>query len=326
MDSETSTTFIVTFIVLQLIGAFLFFLILLSAWLSRGARRHRIFFSFCCAWIVYAISYSLLTLAGEQFRPEPNRILCVIQASLIYAVPFLVMGASLGMTVHLLLNVLSSLKPLEVKKHGHPTLIKVLLTLPWLIWTGMFIGVLLFGLLHQQQVAVSPNGTYCVIQDTSIPKITAISVTVGGISVIGTEVMIGILLYRNLAMADIFGNALGTAIRILLFTIIGFGALSTGIVFAVTRSRGVQFDVIIAILPPAAALTFGTQKDLLMGWRRRQLAAQPVIPQDRTLILTSVNSFASRESDIHELGIPNEASRPHTPIPLPSEATSFLHF
>jgi hypothetical protein len=98
--TETSTTFIITFIALQLLGALLFSLILLSAWLSRGAQRHRIFFSFCFAWTVYAISYSLLILAGQHFR-KPDRILCTIQASLIYAVPFLCVVYLIAYDLHL---------------------------------------------------------------------------------------------------------------------------------------------------------------------------------------------------------------------------------
>lgn len=40
---------------------------------------------------------------------------------------------------------------------------------------------------------------------------------------------------------------------------------SVSLVFVITRSRGVQFDVVLATLPLSTAIIFGSQMDLLCG-------------------------------------------------------------
>ena len=78
----------VAFFTLQLIGAALFVLIIISASRFCNTKRHPIFFSFCISWIVFSISYALLLLSGQPFHtPEPT--LCTIQAALCYAAPIL---------------------------------------------------------------------------------------------------------------------------------------------------------------------------------------------------------------------------------------------
>ncbi|KAF8198472.1 hypothetical protein BJ912DRAFT_26969 [Pholiota molesta] len=320
MVSERNIAFVDAFLALQLSGAALFSLIVLSACLARGTKRHPIFYSFCISWIVFGISYSLLLFAGQQFK-RPGRIICTIQAALIYASPFLEIGTCLGLVTHLFFNVMGALS-MSARKNTHRTLMNVLLTLPWLVWTGIFIGVLMFAIMHESQVVMSPNLTYCVIEDSAIPKVTAVATTIGGTAIIVVEVMIGSLLYRNRAIANVFSQSLGMVIRVMIFTVLGIGALSVGIVFTVTRTRGVQFDLIIAILPPAAALTFGTQMDLLLGWIWWKRSPHPTA--DQTLItFTTVNSVSLNSPAPSRRG---SFSRPPSPHPVPSEATSFLHF
>lgn len=104
--------------------------------------------------------------------------------------------------------------------------------------------------------------------------------------------MIGLLLYRNRAIANVFSQSLGMAIRVMIFTVLGIGALryafpdmtslclSYGWVvlalFSLLLERVVSNSILLsqfvritylsqfALLtskpvPPAAALTFGTQ-------------------------------------------------------------------
>jgi len=328
MGSGRDTTLINTFLALQISGATAFALIVLSACIFRGAKRHPIWFSFCISWIAFGISYVFLLIAGQQYKQPPARIPCTIQAALVYAAPFLVMGTSLGLITHLLLNVLSALAQLS-KKKTYRTFINILVTLPWMVWVAVFVGVIVFGLSHERQVALSPNGTFCVIQDSSIPKVTAVSATIASTAIIGVEFAIAILLYRNRAIVNIFSQSLAMAVRILIFTILGFGALSVGLVFTITRTRGVQFDLIIAILPPAAALTFGTQLDLLRGWVFWK-EPQAVVPDQSLLTLTTVGSISSQvaPSTRRPSVVARRPSQSAQAIPQarPIDAPSYLHF
>lgn len=76
------------FLALQISGACAFAFIILSACIFRGVKRHPMWFSFGISWIVFAISYSLMFLAGQQWV-KPMKALCIAQAGMIYAVPFL---------------------------------------------------------------------------------------------------------------------------------------------------------------------------------------------------------------------------------------------
>lgn len=93
-------TLIHTFIALQLSGPSIFLLILATALLCKTRiNRHPVWYNFCVSWVVFGVSFSLLTLCGEQFKFEPRKRVCFVQAGLVYAAPFLASWCSLGLVV-----------------------------------------------------------------------------------------------------------------------------------------------------------------------------------------------------------------------------------
>ncbi|KAF8157154.1 hypothetical protein B0H34DRAFT_489351 [Crassisporium funariophilum] len=309
-----------TFVTLQIAGAVGFALIVLSASISSNAKRHPVWFSFCISWIVFGLSYSLLVFSGQQYdSPAGGSKVCITQAALVYATPILEAGTSTGLVLHLLLNIISALSR-SPKKKTYPITMATLVCLPWVIWTAAFIGVLVFGLSHDHQVVMSPHGTYCIIEDFIMPKVTAVSVTVVCTAILVVEFTIGLLLYRNRAIVDIFSQSVTMAIRILIFTLIGIGALTCGLAFTVTRSRGIQFDVIISALPPSAAIIFGTQKDLLGGWMfwtRRQSPPHAILTRTGPVLTTIVESRGTISIRRHSA----YSTRPTTPVPETPKST-----
>lgn len=269
MDAQYDPNYrqVEAFIALQILGGALFVLVALSAFLAqlRGGSRHPTFFSFCFAWVVFCVSYSLLYFAGQQgTRPEHG--LCVVHSALVYAAPPLASSATISLVTHLLLNVLLALSGTADKRRSSLTS-AALIIVPWVIWAAVFIGVLLFGIHHSELVQISPNGTFCVLVHTTLPKLTSIWATIASTVLVSEEVVIAILLYRN---REIFSSGLGQnktmAIRIGIFSMLGVGAIAVALVYTVTQRRGVQFDLLIAAIPPSAAVIFGTQKDILQVW------------------------------------------------------------
>uniref|UniRef100_A0A8H8CEU6 Uncharacterized protein n=1 Tax=Psilocybe cubensis TaxID=181762 RepID=A0A8H8CEU6_PSICU len=320
MASSTDTTpFVTAFLVLQLSGAGIFALVVFSALIFRtAAKRHPIWFSFCISWIVFGVSYALLLVAGQQFRrPAPERALCTVQAASVYAAPFLVMGSTLGLVVHLLLNVLTALSR-SPKKKEHLNIMRALVVLPWMIWVAVLVGVLVpkGDLRFSHHCELNYNWSRSNQQSFDL-----------------FAVAIGVHLYQNRGICNIFSQAMAMALRILIFTILGCGALGVGLVFAVTSTRGVQFDLALAILPPAAALTFGTQLDLLRGWLFWRKPV-PVIPDQMSFTLTTVNSISSQStqsirrvstaSRVPPTGFSHEPSMHQ--VNGPPDLSSFLHF
>jgi len=127
---------------------------------------------------------------------------------------------------------------------------------------------------HSELVNMSHNRTYCTIQQPTMydyhvtfsidphpfprPKVTAISTIVASIAILILEcvcsrcllwqpmhliigaVMIGSLLYRNRAVVGIFNQSLGMAIRIFIFTILGFVALRYHVIHLSSYQRLIQ--------------------------------------------------------------------------------------
>jgi hypothetical protein len=310
MASEHDTSIINAFLALQVIGAVCFVIIVLSACIFPSGKRHLIWFSFSISWIVFGVSYSLLLFAGQQFKRTPARVPCTAQAGLVYAAPFLVWATTLGIVTHLLLNILSALAQ-SPKKKKYRTVTNALVSLPWMIWIAVLVGILVYAVSHPNEVALSHNGTYCVIQNSTIPKLTAVCATIGSASVLTLEIALGYVLYRNRAIVNIFSQSLTLAIRILIFTILGIGAMSVGFIFTVTHTRGVQFDVAIAALPFVAALTFGSQMDLFRGWLFWKRPTQTAYQDDDsvTVNLTTLGSASSSVPDLNSLQISAPSTR-----------------
>lgn len=77
------------FIALELAGAGGLLIILATAMFGPGVKRYSTWYSFGASWVFSGISYTLLFLTGQLYRPLPNYGLCVVQTALIYAAPTL---------------------------------------------------------------------------------------------------------------------------------------------------------------------------------------------------------------------------------------------
>ncbi|KAF9041582.1 hypothetical protein BJ165DRAFT_297670 [Panaeolus papilionaceus] len=251
------------FLGLQISGALIFTILTPIAFFHFTVKRHPVWFSFAASWIVYGVSYSFLLFAGQQYKAVPERKLCMVQTGLVYATPYLAVSTSSGLVFHLLLNVVSALSRRSLKLRRFPVTMTVLAVAPWIIWAAVLISVLIFAFSRPEQVVLSPNRTYCIILDTALPRVTAVYVAVLASTILFAEVVIGIMLYRNRAIQDMLRRDMTMSVRILIFTLLGCATFGVALVFSVTRTRGVEFDLIIAVLPPTSAIIFGTQSDLL---------------------------------------------------------------
>jgi hypothetical protein len=77
------------FIALELVGAGGMLIILATAAFGPGVKRYSTWYSFGASWIFSCISYTLLFIAGQLYREQPDIGLCMVQGALIYAAPTL---------------------------------------------------------------------------------------------------------------------------------------------------------------------------------------------------------------------------------------------
>ncbi|KAH6880228.1 hypothetical protein BKA70DRAFT_1447512 [Coprinopsis sp. MPI-PUGE-AT-0042] len=214
---------------------------------ASTVKRHPIWFNFCLSFIVFSLSYSLLAFApGQQGRDG----VCIAQAAMVYAVPFLWVSlapsASLALVALLLMNILSALST-SVKKR-YPMTLTIALAGPWILWAAVLTGAVVFIFRDRSVVALSDNGTYCIVTRSPLPRLAAISSAVFAVGILILEIIIASLLYRHRAIKDVFSQSISMAIRIFIFTAVAVTAAVAGLIFACTDRRGVVFDVMIAIV------------------------------------------------------------------------------
>jgi hypothetical protein len=299
-DSDMEPRLVEAFVVLQLVGGALFLLILVLASIAqhRGASRHSTFFSFCLAWIIFCVSYALLAFAGQQISSiPPNHWLCIVQTALVYGAPPLASSATVCLVTHLMLNIKVAFSYSITKRRSN--LVSILLVIaPWVTWLAVTVGVLIFSIRNEQFVMLSPNGTFCVLVQTALPKLTSVWATLASVVLIAEEIFIGVLLYRNRERIAGVQQSAGMAVRVVIFTIGGITAVVIAFYYVTTSRRGGALDVLLATLPVYVAVVFGSQKDILSVlafWERRNApsvptAAPPTMEPQTSVLSTMVST------------------------------------
>ena len=78
---------IYVYLTLNIIGGVGMLVMLLTAAASPKVHRLPTWYSFCIAWLLSSVSYTLLFISGQQFTSQPIYSVCFIQAALIYSMP-----------------------------------------------------------------------------------------------------------------------------------------------------------------------------------------------------------------------------------------------
>jgi len=119
-------------------------------------------------------------------------------------------------------------------------------------------------------VQKGPNGTYCDLSSFTPSKISGLIVVLATLPIIGIQGYTGRrLIRRNLNFLKDFA-LVKMAIRVMVFSLLGVLGLGIGFAYVLFSERGLVFDVIMAILPAAGVIIFGTQMDLVNVWLFRR--------------------------------------------------------
>jgi len=147
----------------------------------------------------------------------------------------------------------------------------IMLAAPYIVYFAILIPVMISGNQHPHRIYRSEF--YCAINVTLISDLAPGASAVAVVASIVVEVFIAITLRRSWrAFRDLgsgAGPSLTLVIRALVFTIFAVLALATCVVLLANYTSSVP-DIVIACLPMAAFLLFGTQADLLRVWGVRR--------------------------------------------------------
>ncbi|KAK7436435.1 hypothetical protein VKT23_019147 [Stygiomarasmius scandens] len=255
------------FLALQLLGLIGSVVVLLTAAFSSVARQ-KTWYNFFISWTAFCISYLLLFFAGQGHSREPPFALCLTQSSLTYAAPPYAAAATLGLVMQLYFNIYSGLTGTRVK--GERFWNVLLLVMPYVVFFGVLLESLIVGLVLEE--AHFSTISYCSLETVIPGRLTAALVVFFLIPVL----VLNVIIYRRLRKHS---SALRTTrafrsmfIRVTLFSVFGLISVVAGllfffIVFIQDSDNGLaDLDIVLACIPNAAVLIFGTHEDLLQVW------------------------------------------------------------
>ncbi|KAJ7638343.1 hypothetical protein FB45DRAFT_902552 [Roridomyces roridus] len=248
------------FLGLQLSGMIGFAVVVSTATCSQNVKRKPTWYAFCAAWILSCLSYTLVFLVGQQ--DAPNYGVCVTQAAAIYASPGMAGCSTLALSIDMLLGVRAS-QTMSVRRRYGVTL--TLMITPYVLWLGLFIGFLVYGLQNPATVKMGPNGTYCDLSTVTPSRISGMIVVLSMLPLIVIQGYIGSRLVRNRNFLRDF-KLVQMATRVMIFSLLGVLGMGVGFAYVIFSEQGPVFDIILAALPASGVLIFGTQMDLVNVW------------------------------------------------------------
>ncbi|KAJ7152649.1 hypothetical protein C8R43DRAFT_1189678 [Mycena crocata] len=259
VTGERETAMRYVFYGLQLAGLLGAVVLLLTAIIWRkAARRHASWFNFMITWIISCSSYILLI--GVPRGGQPNGVLCLLQASLVYSVPSLVAGSTIALVIHVYMTLRNLLYSIS-----HRAAWTIVLVIgPYIPAWAMFFHTLNVGLKDMSLVQSPSDGTYCGFNTTVPQKVSAIVVAVIMILCLGVEVIILQNLRRawNTLKRDNRAS-ISMIVRVLAFTLVGMLSIILSFIFLALPdeyNHGSAFNIVIATIPVSSVLVFGTQK------------------------------------------------------------------
>ncbi|KAJ3847173.1 hypothetical protein EV368DRAFT_88041 [Lentinula lateritia] len=269
-DSKSlNLSFIWIFNGLQIFGFFAVAGLTLTAFFSSRIKRGVTWYSFMIGWILWCISH--FALIGQQTGSCPAFGFCLFQAALVYAGP----PANACATLAILLQVWQS--PAEEHHFcgaaGAADVPQQLVAAPPVTYVLVFVVTIVYGSFNSADVQRSTTGMFCNL-DGGIPtRISAVLVAIFCVTMLIYELRTFNILYKNwFALRQLQSNKQNNVpvtmiVRISIFSFMPIVALGLSVLAVLptkdSHKENVLANLITASLSGAAALIFGTQRDLL---------------------------------------------------------------
>ncbi|KAJ7650202.1 hypothetical protein FB45DRAFT_1017601 [Roridomyces roridus] len=261
-----NSTLLVVFNFLQIFGFFALGIIVLTAWLAPTVHRTGAWYSFMGSWMSF---YFLI--AGQQEGAQPNLSVCIVQAAFVYAAPPLTSTVSVAFLLHLF----STVSTIFTSSNRSRNWRVVMHLFPFAVHFVIFLETLIVGLANSDKVFRDRTGMFCSFNNIPFQlKLTSAVVILDMIAMLVLEALTFVLLRRNWAAFKrlrVRSNgtlSLPLMIRVSLFSFLPMIAMVLGTMSFMPDPpiSEAQSNVVVAFLPTAAAVIFGTQQDILRVW------------------------------------------------------------
>jgi len=244
--------------------------------LSKKIQRHATFVNLLVAFIVIGISSSLLVYAGQTEGPEPSKLLCLFQASLLYGMPALASLSAFTLVLQMFLVIRASYHGQEMLDRDHVIRLWVMLITPWFGFLVCALATAVVGSSNPDSISRNRRFFYCSVENLSL---TNTLTTFSAFLLFGTfvaEVWTMVIIYKRWVAVRGQGSKLrwnmelNLPLRILAFGLFVIVALSLSLLSVKSPQSPVP-DLVIAASATMIMLVFGTQVDIvhaLCFWRK----------------------------------------------------------
>ncbi|KAJ6609040.1 hypothetical protein B0H10DRAFT_2065719 [Mycena sp. CBHHK59/15] len=281
-DMDGLQTEVAIFNAISFLAVFSLALVAATAYFSSTVHRSGLWFRHIISWILYSAVF--LLLIGRQLGPNPPFGLCMVQAALIYAAPTFPTLSAFGFVADLYIGLSAAVYR---KRKIRPALTTFLLRFPQIVSLCIFLEVIM-SVGDPRVVVRHTSHLYCHVT-VPTPSLISASIIVGtGLLIFPLEIWIAVILclnwmaFRRSQSRPDPHVSLTMFIRVGLFTVmsllgIGLSSLSLG-----TSNVAKPFwtRLVLPIVPIIAAVTFGSQEDIMKSWifwRDPEPVAEPAV-------------------------------------------------
>ncbi|KAK0441600.1 hypothetical protein EV421DRAFT_629396 [Armillaria borealis] len=248
---------------------------------STRANRHPTLINLCMTWIFSGIFSLLLFYTGkyeyEPNPPEPPKLLCIVQASLIYGITPMWSVAVLVFVYHMVATTIEG----WAFPSGSTVRMVVMLSAPYIAQCSFSIAALAISVSYPKLVTLDHRKLYCSLAHPLLYIAMGWFTFTVCVAIIAFETYLGIFMYRNYRgmrqARHSIGLHLALLLRVLIFGLYILFGIVANFVFMYTQHTWIG-DMYLATMGTVVLLVFGSQADVLRVWcfwRRDDLRKKP---------------------------------------------------
>jgi len=243
--------------------------------LSKRVHRHPTFVNLCVGFIIIGVASSVLLYAGKTTGPEPSKMLCLFQASMLYGVPAFASLLAFMLVLQMFLVVRATVQK-QVSQSPHAVRLWAMITAPYLALLISIIATATVGALNPDSVSRDRRYFYCSVKSELLSGTIAAFGAVFLFATVVFEVWTLFILYKNWMGVKQAGAKprisieLSLPLRTMAFGFYVFVAMSLSLLSMKAPESPIP-DLVIACAATVVILIFGTQPDIIRAlcfWRK----------------------------------------------------------
>ncbi|KAJ6516241.1 hypothetical protein C8R45DRAFT_236784 [Mycena sanguinolenta] len=239
--------------------------------LSKRVHRHPTFINLCVGFIIIGVSSCLLLYDGSITGPEPSKLLCLFQASLLYGVPAFASLLALMLVLQMFLVVRASVQK-QTSQGPNTVRLWAMLVTPYVALLTSILATASVGAANPDSVSRNRRFFYCSVDSNLLS---------GSITVFAAFVLFATIVFEVWTLVILFKNGsqaskarvvieLSLPLRVMAFGLYVTIAMSLSLL-SIRAPQSPIPDLVIACAATVVILIFATQPDIyraLCFWRR----------------------------------------------------------